>query len=84
MSINEFKVLIINGFHPDVKELNIIENRLEYLSESLNRLNKIDWKGLAISTVISISIALSLDTTSGHKLFELFKSVFHNVLYLLK
>lgn len=84
LSINEFRLLILKTYRPTPDEIKVIDSRLEYLAESLERLNKIDWRGLAISTVMSISIALSLDTEKGKLLFGLFKQVFAKVLQLLQ
>lgn len=84
LSINELKLLIVNNFQPSNEQLNVIDARLQYLSNSLDRLNKIDWRGLALSTMLGISIALSLDTEKGKVLFGLFKKVFTSVLHLLQ
>jgi len=53
-----------------------IDDRLDYLTQAVDRLNKFDWKSLLISTIISISVALSFDTEKGKQLFNLFKQVF--------
>ncbi len=80
---NEFKLLLTNKFKPSPPQAEVIEDRLNYLSESVDRLNRIDWRSVALQTVISISIALTLDSEQGRTLFELFKQVFSRVLYLL-
>ena len=46
-------------------------------------MNKYDWKSLAVTTLISISIALSLDSAKGQLLFILFKKVFSAVKMLV-
>lgn len=71
-----FKHLVEIEFKPSQDQLEVIYDRLDYLSEALDRLNKVDWQGLAVSTVISISIALSLDTERGKSLFQVFKQAF--------
>lgn len=83
MSIDEFRQLIKEKFEPTEEKLNIINNRLDYLTDSIDRLNRIDWRGLAISTVMSISVALALGTEEGKVLFELFKQVFTKVILQL-
>lgn len=75
-SINQFRKLIETQYQPHTTQLEAIEDRLEYLVDSLDRLNKVDWQGVAISTVISISIALNLDTQDGKNLFDLFRQAF--------
>ncbi|WBL26752.1 hypothetical protein [Zunongwangia sp. HGR-M22] len=76
LAINELKFLINERFETNENEQKIINDRLEYLIEATERLNKYDWKSLVISTLLSISIALSLDTNKGKLLFELFRKVF--------
>jgi hypothetical protein len=84
LAINEFQLLVSKTFQPSQVESKIIENRLDYLSNRLNELNRIDWRALALSTILSISIALSLDTERGKVLFTLFKQVFWKILHLLQ
>ncbi len=83
LSINDFRLLIVENFNPNNEELKAIDTRLKYLSDALDKHNKFDWKGIAINTVIAIIIALSLNQEQGNQLFQLFKQVFSNFLYLL-
>ena len=82
-AIEHFKKLLEIEYSPSKDQLEIIGDRLDYLTEAVDRLDKVDWQGVAVSTVMSISIALSLDTDRGKSLFELFKSAFTTVLGLL-
>jgi hypothetical protein len=84
LSINEFRLVIINDFGPTKDQIKAIDDRLKYLSEALDKHNRFDWKGIAIQTTIAIIVALSLDTDQGAKLFHLFTRIFSNVLYLLR
>lgn len=76
MSINELKLLIQTNLKTTGEEQEVVAERLNYLIDASKRLNKFDWKSLAVSTLINISVALTLDTAKGHLLFELFKKVF--------
>lgn len=84
MAINELKLLIHKSLEISEEEQQLVNDRLEYLIDAINRLNKFDWKSVAISTIMSISIALTLDTTKGQLLFDLFKKVFSIVPMLIK
>jgi len=84
MSINEFRILLIKNFEPSSDEIQAINDRLDYLSNAVDRLNKFDWRGLAIMTLIQISLTLGLDTEKGRFLFDLFKQVFSTVLQLMQ
>ena len=83
LSINEFRLLIVNNFNPNKEELAAINDRLEYLSDSMDKHNKFDWKGIAIYTVITIIVTLALNPEQSQQLFQLFKQVFSNIIYLL-
>jgi hypothetical protein len=76
LSLNELKLLIQTNLNTNKEEQEIVTARLDYLIEATDRLNKFDWKSLAASSLISIAIALTLDTKKGFLLFELFKKVF--------
>lgn len=79
MALNELKILISKNFRTSEEEQKLVTDRLDYLIDSSDRLNKFDWKSLAISTLLSISLSLTLDTTKGKILFELFRKVFSNI-----
>jgi len=83
LAISQFEQSIKLLYQPTTEQIETIRDRLDYLSESLDRVNKVDWQGLAISTVISISIALSLDTTKGKELFSLFKESFSTIVKVI-
>jgi hypothetical protein len=76
LALNELKLLIQNKFETSAEEQKLVAERLDYLKETSERVNRFDWKNLAINTIIAISITLSLDTKSGQELFNLFKQVF--------
>lgn len=84
VALQKFIILVKDEFKPSQIEMGYIIKRVDYLSEALDRLNRTDWKGLAISTVIGISTALTLDTNQGKVLFALFKKVFSQVLFLIQ
>ena len=83
LSINEFKILVIDKFEPSTQQIELLEERLVYLTEAVDRLNRFDWRGVAISAIIAISVALSLDTESGRQLFDLFVKAFSSVVGLI-
>lgn len=83
LSINEFRLLIVNNFNPHKEELDAINNRLKYLSDAMDKHNKFDWKGIAISTVIAIAVTLALNPEQFNQLVQLFKNVFSTIIYLL-
>ncbi len=83
MSINELKLLIYKELKPNNEEQKLISARLDYLIDATERLNKYDWKGLVITTLIGITTTLTLDTEKGQLLFELFRRVFNSFPKLL-
>lgn len=83
LSISEFRALVITNIELSDDEKSILDDRLNYLKTGIDRLNKFDWKGLALQTLISISIALSFDSEKSRLLIDLFKKVFSSVVHLL-
>lgn len=61
----------------------LFSKRVDYLAGAVDRLTKFDWKNVAVSTIMSISIALSLDVEKGRLLFNLFKEAFKHTLKLI-
>jgi hypothetical protein len=76
LALKELSQLILDRFVEDEKHQQIVEERLAYLAESIDRIDhKIDWKGILINTIISITIALTLDPERGQELYNLFVQV---------
>lgn len=82
-SIDELQLSIENNFNLNKKELSAIKKRLKYLSDAIDKHNRFDWKGIAISTAIAISVTLALNPEQTRQLFQLFKEAFENIIYLL-
>ena len=82
-SLGRFKVLLVDEFSPSRAQLEVIDQRLWYVAAALDRLNKFDWLGVAISTLMTIAVALSLDTDKGQQLFELFRTALSGIARLL-
>lgn len=84
VSLSNVRVLIQEEFKPSEAQMKVVDQRLEYLGAALDRLNKFDWRGVLLSTIIGIATNLSLDTTSGAALKDLFKTAFSGVAHLLQ
>ncbi|GAB4196719.1 MAG: hypothetical protein OHK0022_14460 [Roseiflexaceae bacterium] len=82
-ALAEFQKQIVVNFNPTQQQLQEIEQRLTYLSEATSRLNRFDWQGLVISTLLGIMITLSLDTARGQQLYELFMQALQSVQHML-
>ena len=83
-AITTFRVLVETTFHPLDDQSVLIAERLDYLAQAADRLNRFDWKSVAISTLMTISVALSLDTERGRVLYGLFQQALATVWHLLK
>lgn len=83
IAIREFKRLVTDTYDPTHEQIAFINERLNYLVDAVDRLNRFDWKGLAISVVTGIAINLSVDTEGGRQLFRLFRQAFEIVMRLL-
>lgn len=64
----------ITQLSKDTKKL--INENLSYLYDALDRVNKTDWRGIAISAPINISIKCSLDIEENEIVLSLFKAIF--------
>ena len=75
-AIQDLKGLIEQKFDLTNDQLTMVNDKLDYLIGVAQRAPKTDWKGVAMSVISSIIIALSLDTARGNQLWELFMQVF--------
>lgn len=76
LAISKLGLAIKQSFEMNQKQNEYVKERLKYLTDSVDRLNKFDWKGTLLTTMISISVNLSVDTQRGTILFGLFQSAF--------
>jgi hypothetical protein len=78
-AIEDLKALIPEKFNITQAQIELVNQKLDYLVDVAGRAPQTDWKGIAISTVLTIIVALSLDTARGNQLWELFMQVFRVV-----
>jgi hypothetical protein len=84
IAVQQFQLLVIKEFAPSPDEQAVVVQQLERLADAVERLNKFDWQGVALNTLISISVTLSLDTEKGRILYGLFQQALSYALHLLK
>ena len=53
MVIKEFRHIIIEKHAPSDEQLKLIDNRLEYLSDQVSKLNRINWRDLDVGHFIA-------------------------------
>lgn len=82
-SIEKYKLLLEENFSPNREQSQFINEQLDYLANAVERLNRFDWRGLAISTLMGIAINLSVDTEKGKLLFSLFQQALQTATKLL-
>ena len=66
------------GLLPD--QVDAINSKLDHLTELAKDLNKFDWKGLFVGTIISMVIQLGVTPENTESLWSIIKIVFNNYL----
>ena len=84
MALRAFETGVRDAFVLSEEQRTLVAERLLYLELALTRLSKTDWKGVAISTLVTVATALSLNTDQGRQLFDLFRRNIAQVLRLLQ
>jgi hypothetical protein len=79
-AIRTFRGLVEQNFHPTAQQSDFINERLDYLSRAVDRLNRFDWRGVAVSMIGNIAVNLTVDHEGGRMLFALFKQAFLKLL----
>ena len=81
--LNELKTASKVQLELDDTQFKLLSDRLDYLAEAVERSNKFDWKNIAMGSIASAVVALSLDTTKGQLLWKLFVDLLKNIPNLL-
>lgn len=74
-TLEEVKNQIKESFWLNSQQLPSLEGKIEYLKEGVNRLNKTDWKGILLSTILAIAYDLSLNDERRNMLMGMFSKV---------
>jgi hypothetical protein len=75
LGLDEIKFLLKQNFDLSQEQLALANQKIDYLKDATDRLNKTDWKGIAISTVFSIAYDLSLSPEKQSMLMGLFSKI---------
>ena len=84
VALVSFERAVIDAFKPSQDQVSALRLQIQYLSEAVSRLNRFDWKSVALSTLIGVCTSLSLDTEKGRHLYGLFQQAMTTVTHLLK
>lgn len=82
VKLNEFKLFILKEYSPNSEQLNIIEEKINYLIDAANRNTVFDWKNIAMAILINIASTLMLDSEKAMQMFNFFKSLFIAIIFL--
>jgi hypothetical protein len=74
-TLEDVKNQIKESFPLNSQQLSSLEEKIEYLKEGVNRLNKTDWKGILLSTILAIAYDLSLNEERRNTLVGIFSKV---------
>lgn len=77
--IETFRLLIIEKSNANTEQLAKINDRLNYLSEAIGRVNRTDWRNIAIAVLINLAI----DTQLGRGIFSIARQAFGKLLPLI-
>jgi len=63
-------------------QIEVINSKLDHLSELAKSMNKFDWKGLFIGTILSIIIQLNVTPENANEIWKQIKIAFQSLLLL--
>ena len=75
-SIEAVRRLLTENLALNTQQISFLSQQLQYLVDASGRLGKKDWIQLTVSTLVTISVALSLNTDTTRELFRLAGEVF--------
>lgn len=79
LSLDEIEKKMTQSFNFVKAQIQTIADTLKYLKKAIERNNKTDWKGITISAILSLVIALNVDTSVGRQIWDLFRIGFNNI-----
>lgn len=80
IGLDEVKYLISKNIELTKTEISIVNQRIDYLAESLERTStKTDWKNIAISTLINLITTLSLSPEQASTIWGMFHKIIHSI-----
>ena len=82
-ALARFRNLALAEFKLEERQLRMLDERLAYLSAAIPRVTRFDWKNLALSSLVTVVTALSLNSDQGRQLLSLFRQAFSAVAGLI-
>lgn len=77
LALNDLRLNIPQHFQLEPEQLESVNNRIDYLSQAVDRLNKTDWKGILIAQYIALLTTMALNPDQAKNLYDLFIKVLH-------
>jgi len=82
--LQRFRNRVLSELALESRQLALLDERLSYLTEASARVTRFDWLNLALSSLVTIVAALSLNAEQGHRLVSLFRQAIGAVAGLLQ
>lgn len=82
-AINKLKATSKQQLELSGDQSKLLNDKLDYLIEAVDRSNKFDWKSIAVGMISNIIVALSFDTNKGKHLWALFMDAMKSIPKLL-
>jgi hypothetical protein len=83
-AIRQLERQISESFALTSEQLGFVHRRLAYLGTAVDRLNRFDWSGTLLNTLLTIATALSLNTEQGKQLYALARAAFSEIIRMLQ
>ncbi len=69
--LEEFEKRLEDEFSLLNEDMKFIKERIDYLTEALDRLNRFDWKAVALSAILGIATNIGVDPSTPEKVLSL-------------
>lgn len=81
--IEAIRSYLIEQVQSDQENVRIINEKMDYLVNSIDRMGKVDWKNIFVGAMVNLSITLALDPEQAKTIISIFKTVIDGAIKLL-
>jgi len=78
LALNQFQETLLKNHQFLPAQINQIEKSVNYIKSKIDS-NKIDWKNITVGTIITLIVALNVDTDIGKMIWFFFQEMFHQL-----
>lgn len=81
--LNQFRKNVVGEFKLTGKQVEVVDQKINYLIDRVKKLGRIDWRTIFVGTIVSLGMGLAMEPSKMKRLWALARECFESAVKLI-